>query len=402
MQQSGQPSGGFAPSRSQRIEEALGLFDWFATMRVHQPVHFDASMRMWQIFRYQDVQRVVTDYGTYSSERVPGFSENTFLRDTIVSKDPPDHRKLRNLVNQAFTPRAINKLETRIEKITQDILDQHLEQGKIDIASDIAFPLPARVIAEMLGVPDSDWDIFRRWMGGEGNRAEAATINYDEVQRAQQSMGRFMYDYFSGLLTERRRSPREDLISMLSVAEVDGERLSEHELVSFCLLLLAAGQETTKNLLANAIYCFSEHPDILQRLVQEPALMPSAIEEVLRFLPPVWFTLRRALKDSEIAGQIIPANSVVHAWNASANHDRQQFTNPDQFDIQREPNRHMSFGHGIHFCIGAPLARLEARVALPMMLSQLKNLQRVSAAPVHVNVGIVFVIHSLPMTFDPR
>jgi cytochrome P450 len=184
-------------------------------------------------------------------------------------------------------------------------------------------------------------------------------------------------------------------------AEVDGERLSEHELVSFCMLLLFAGQETTKNLIANAILCFTDHPDTMERLIREPALMPSAIEEVLRYLSPVWFLFRSSRTDVELGGQHIPANQPVLAWIASANHDPDQFRDPERFDIEREPNRHVAFGHGVHFCVGAPLSRLEAKIALPMMLDQLKGLQRVKDFPIIVNTGIVFVIRSLPVTFQP-
>ena len=210
-----------------------------------------------------------------------------------------------------------------------------------------------------------------------------------------------MFNYFSRLLEERRRSPREDLITALCHAEVDGERLSEEELVSFCMLLLFAGQETTKNLIANAILCFTDYPDTMERLTREPALMPTAIEEVLRYLPPVWFLFRQTRTDVELGGQHIPVNQNVLAGTASANRDPAQFPSPDRFDMQREPNRHLAFGHGIHFCVGAPLARLEARIALPMMLEQLRDLQRVEGVPITVHMGIVFVIRSLPVTFQP-
>jgi len=211
-----------------------------------------------------------------------------------------------------------------------------------------------------------------------------------------------MSDYFLALLRERRRAPREDLISALSKAEVDGERLSEYELVQFCKLLLGAGQETTKNLIANAIVCFMDHPDAMERLKREPSLMPKAIEEALRYLPPVWFLFRQTRSDIELGGQHIPANQIVLAWTASANHDTAQFRNPDRFDIEREPNRHLAFGHGVHFCVGAPLARLEARIVLPMMLEQLRGLQRVEGFPIMVHAGIVFVIRSLPVNFQPQ
>ncbi len=185
------------------------------------------------------------------------------------------------------------------------------------------------------------------------------------------------------------------------MAEVDGERLSQSELVSFCTLLLAAGQETTKNLIANATVCLTDHPDTMEQLISDPALIPTAIEEILRYLPPVWFLFRQTKTDVELAGQHIPANQAVLAWTASANRDPARFPDPNRFDIEREPNRHLAFGHGIHFCVGAPLARLEAKIALPMMLQQLRGLKRVEGVPIMVHTGIVFVIRSLPVTFQP-
>ncbi|HEY0602938.1 MAG TPA: cytochrome P450 [Herpetosiphonaceae bacterium] len=388
---------GLGAYRFLTIEEAFQTFQWFAQMRDSQPVFYDEQTHLWQIFRYDDVNEVVTDYNRFSSEAVPGFSDSTFLAGTIVATDPPQHRKLRNLVNQAFTPRAVNELSSRVAEITQELLDDVKDKGRLDIVSDIAFPLPAKVIAEMLGVPAEDWDIFRRWVSGADI---AVAKDRESAMRVRRSQEQQMYDYFVELLDERRRAPKDDLISDLSVAQVDGERLSERELVSFCLLLLAAGQETTKNLIANAAYCFTEYPEVRERVVREPGLMPGAVEEILRYLPPVWFTLRRAKTDLELAGQHIPANAIIQAWNASANRDAAQFSEPERFAIERQPNKHLTFGHGIHFCIGAPLARLEANVALPMILSQLKNLERVPDVPVHISAGIVFVIRSLPMTFQ--
>jgi cytochrome P450 len=350
-------------------------------------------MTIWQVFRYADILTVLSDPSRFSSQAY-GLTASIF-RDTLIAKDPPDHRKLRALVNQAFTPRAVARLSDRITQITQDLLDQVREQGRMDVVSDFAFPLPAKVIAELLGVPAEDWNIFQRW----------ARIGDTDPRQAGQQAGRTMreelFDYFAKLLEERRRSPRDDLISALSLAEVDGERLSQNELLSFCTLLLAAGQETTKNLLTNAIVCLTDHPEALDRLIRGPALVPAAIEEVLRYLPPVWFLFRMTRSEVELAGQHIPANQMVLAWTASANRDPAQFPDPARFDIEREPNRHLAFGHGVHFCVGAPLARLEARIALPMLLNQLKHLQRVEDVPITVHTGIVFVIRSLPITFQP-
>jgi cytochrome P450 len=384
---------GFALFGTYALEEIPKSYSWFEEMRVHYPVFQDERTHLWQVFRYEDVLAVLTDYSRFSSQAYD-FTGG-FLQNTLIAKDPPDHRKLRNLVNQAFTPRAVARLSDRITQITQELLDEVRLQGKMDVVSDIAFPLPAKVIAELLGVPSEDWNIFQRWA-----RVDSSDTAISR-QEAGRSMREEMFNYFSVLLEERRRAPREDLISSLSVAEVDGERLSEPELLSFCTLLLAAGPETTKNLIANAIVCLTDHPASMERLIREPALMPTAIEEVLRYLPPVWFLFRQTRADVELAGQHIPANQLVLAWTASANRDPARFPDPDRFDIEREPNRHLAFGHGIHFCVGAPLARLEARIALPMMLQQLKDIQRVEGVPIMVRSGIVFVIRSLPVTFQP-
>ena len=381
----------FALFGTYALEEIPQTYAWFGEMREHNPVFKDERTRIWQVFRYEDVLAVLTDYSRFSSQAYELMGG--FLSNTLIAKDPPDHRKLRNLVNQAFTPRAVARLSDRITQIMQELLDRVRLQGKMDIVSDIAFPLPAKVIAELLGVPSEDWNIFQRWARVGGS--DPATSR----QADGHSMQVEMFDYFSALLEERRRTPREDLISSLSMAEVDGERLSQSELVSFCTLLLAAGQETTKNLIANAVVCLTDHPDTMEQLIREPALMPTAVEEILRYLPPVWFLFRQTKSDVELAGQHIPANQAVLAWTASANRDPARFPDPNRFDIEREPNRHLAFGHGIHFCVGAPLARLEAKIALPMMVQQLRGLQRVEGVPITVHTGIVFVIRSLPVTF---
>lgn len=398
MQDSTKTASVFSSFQAHPIEDTRQHFDWFKKMRAEHPVFYDEQSRYWQVFRYDDVQRAITEHQVFSSEAVPGFSDDTFLSDTLVAKDPPDHRKLRNLVNLAFTPRAVHHLSERITQITQELLDAALPQGRMNVVSDMAFPLPARAIASLLGVPDEDWDIFRRWAGDTEN--SPAPRSREEAMHRMRTMEQQMYDYFTDLLELRRRSPRQDLLSTLSVAEVDGARLSESDLVKFCILLLGAGQETTKNLIANAIYLFTEHPDISARLIENPDLMPSAIEEILRYLPPVWFIFRRTKAEVELGGQRIPANAIVQVWNASANYDETTFADPEHLDIQREPNRHLTFGHGIHFCIGAPLARLEARIALPMMLAQLKQFQRVLDVPIMVRSGLVYIIQSLPITFQ--
>lgn len=385
------------------IDKLPQLYHWFAQMRAEQPVFYDERTRLWHVFRYNDVAEVITDHTRFSSEQRadrPTLFGADFLADTLIVKDPPDHRKLRNIVNVAFTPRALARLEGRVARMTQELLDQVRPQGRMDLVDDFAFPLPAKVIAELLGVPAEDWAIFRRWARGE--RIESSR-SLSDAASGRTTRGRpvDMYSYFSQLLAERRRNPREDLLSILSSAEVDGARLSDHELVKFSVLLLAAGQETTKNLLANAIICLTDHPDQLDLLRREPTLVSSTIEEVLRFMSPAVELFRLTTTAVELSGQRIPAGEMVVAWLSAANRDEAQFPDAAKFDLRRAPNRHLGFGHGIHFCLGAPLARLEARVALPMLLEQLPDLQRVPGVPVWASMALVFMIQHLPVTFQP-
>ncbi|MBE3560800.1 MAG: cytochrome P450 [Ktedonobacteraceae bacterium] len=384
------------------LEQILQSYAWFSQMRENQPVFYDERTHLWHVFRYNDVQQVLTDHQRFSSQQRAGTPTpftGSFIEHTLVAKDPPDHRKLRNIVNLAFTPRAVASLSERITAITQELLDRARARGSMDAVTDFAFPLPATVIAEMLGIPAEDKARFQHWIRGIGTNPSA---NRQEAGQRMRITQQELFDYFSHLLEVRRKEPREDLLSVLSNAEVDGERLSELELVSFCILLLFAGHETTVNLLANAILCLTDFPDSLERLKREPELIPAAIEEVLRYLSPVWNLFRLTTTDVELSGQRIPANQVMLAWLASANRDPAQFPDADRFDIQREPNRHLAFGHGIHFCLGAPLARLEARIALPMILQQLPGLQRVTDAPITVQTGIIFAIKNLPVTFQSQ
>lgn len=366
-------------------------FQWFKQMREYMPIFQDPQTSMWQVFRYDDVSTILKDPARFSSRSLA--FEGTFAENTLVTTDPPDHRKLRNLVNLAFTPRAVARLEGRIAEITQELLNQVRTQGTIDIVSDMAFPLPARVIAEMLGVAKEDWDIFQRWAGIDS----ASPIPGDNPLQIHNEM----LEYFARLLEERRRAPREDLITALSLAEIGGERLTEQELVSFCILLLAAGQDTTKNLISNFMLTLSDLPEDYAQLARDPSLIPTAIEELLRYFPPAWFVVRQTTTEVELHGVHIPANHMVMPWLASANRDAAQFPNPDHFDIRREPNRHLAFGHGIHFCVGAPLARLEAKVVLPMMLEQLQDFQVVKDTPINIRPGLVLAITNLPATFKP-
>ncbi len=384
------------------LQDVQDTYRWFARMRAEQPVWLDESSGCWHVFRYEDVLRVSTDHTVFTSERRPrplARLERGKQRPSLLAMDPPRHRQYRNLVSPSFTSRALSPLTGRIGAIVQELLNRVLPDGKMDIITDLAYPLPTTVIAEMLGVPTSDRPLFKRWADGLLSRqlSDAELFNAEEdlekrpeFQRANQAMDE-MDEYFKRMLDERRRQPRDDMMSELLSAEVEGTRLSEEELLGFCSLLLLAGHVTTTNLLGNAIICLDAHPEAMQRLRAQPELATGAIEEVLRYASPVWRLSRVTGSAVELGGATIPADAIVFAWLASAN----------RVDITRTPNRHVAFGHGIHFCVGAPLARMEAGIALPMMLKQLPHLQRVRDVPVELlDSHFLFGVKNLPVTFS--
>jgi cytochrome P450 len=402
------------------LDDVQELYAWFKEKQSTQPVWLDESSGCWHVFCYTDVYRTITDYHLFSSEqirqRIPVRSspdateEQPRMGRSLIAMDPPQHRLYRNLVSNAFTPRAIDRLRGRVAAITQELLDEALPKGAMDFASDIAYPLPTIVIAEMLGVPTSDRPLFKRWADGLLRRqlSDAEFFRPTEKQRdnpeIQQLTRTFeeMSDYFQQMLEERKRAPRDDMMSALLAAEVAGERLSMEDTISFCILLLLAGHITTTNLLSQAIRCFDEHPDALEQVRQQPELMPGAIEEVLRYASPVWRLVRMTKAPVNIAGVAIPEDQVIFAWVSAANRDAEQFPQPERFEITRTPNRHVAFGHGIHFCIGAPLSRMEASVALPMIIKQLSNLHVVNDVPLELFEGrILFGFKHLPVSFAP-
>jgi cytochrome P450 len=390
------------------LPDVQKTYQWFAQMRERQPVWRDEESGFWHVFRYDDVYRVATDYHTFSSEMRPrplvrGKDGRPILQRSLIAMDPPQHRKYRNLITPAFTPHALARLTDRIKGITQELLDKVKPTGRMDVTTDFSYPLPAIVIAEMLGVPPSDRPLFRRWadslLAQQLSDAEFFRETTDPVRASNMQE---MAQYFQNMLAERRQHPRADMMSDLLAAEVDGEKLDEERILSFCVLLLIAGHVTTTNLLSQAIRCFDEHPEVRQQLRAQPELMPEAIEEVLRYASPVWRLNRGLLTDVTMHGTTIPKGSIIFAWLASANRDGAHFPEPERFAITRNPNKHLAFGHGIHFCVGAPLSRLEASIALPMMLAQLPDLRRESNQPLELFEGrSLFGLKHLPITFTP-
>jgi cytochrome P450 len=379
------------------LEQPLNPFPRYEEMRRSEPVFLDEESGLWHVFCYDDVQRVLSEHATFSS-RMGGTNPSEtgqLFAASLVNTDPPRHRQLRSLVTQAFTPRSVEALGPRISAITDELLDSAVAAGSMDLIEDLAYPLPVIVIAELMGIPAEDRNRFKQWSD--------AIVAYTRPG-AEQPGGAHqeMAGYFLDMIEQRRRQPGEDLISLLLAAEIDGQKLSVAELLGFCALLLVAGNETTTNLIGNAVLCFTEAPGTLERLAAEPELLPHAIEEVLRYRSPVQSMYRIAAADTTLRDRQIPADAPLVAWIGSANRDAEQFPDPDTFDVGRSPNRHLAFGQGIHFCLGAPLARLEARIALQAVISRLPGLALAPDAKLErMDSTIVYGLKELPVRWQP-
>ena len=373
----------------------------FTQARSAFPVLHEPGSDMWLLFDYDSVKRALNDSEVFSSVVETPMGK---APDWLVFSDPPRHSKLRAIVMRAFTPRSIASVEPRVRELSRELLEPVLERGEMDLVADYSAPLPMMVIAELLGIPSSDRQRFMHWAevimtlsytisgGEEAARAISENAAVKEEMRA----------YFADLADQRRRTPKDDLLTRLVEAEVDGERLTPGEILGFFQLLLSAGTETTTNLINNALLCLLEHPDQFARLRAEPRLLPSALEEVLRYRTPVQMVFRATKGDVALHGQVIPAGKLVLVMIGSANRDATKFQDADRFDITRDPNPHIAFGHGIHFCLGAALSRLEARVALTDLLEQLKGVQLASSEPWVPRKALnVLGPARLPVRFEP-
>jgi cytochrome P450 len=358
-------------------EDIRQLFGWLDGMRDASPVHHDEASDSWHVFGYDEISDVYARPDVFSSDLgslMPSQPELAmFTRGNFLRMDPPRHTQLRRLITKAFTPRMVAGLEPRIAEVTAGLLDQLGDAEDVDLVSALAFPLPIIVIAELLGVPAEDREQFRAW----GEEMLSGTMRPDEVVvddntlRSYAPTMRAMMDYFTGQVRARRARTGEDLISRLVLAEVDGERLDDEEIAAFAIVLLVAGHVTTTAILGTTVLLLDEHPAAAAAVRADRSVLPGAIEEALRCRPPFTRNLRRTTRAVELApGLEVPADTAVSIWLAAANRDPKRFPDPHTFDVHRDPNAHLTFGHGIHFCLGAPLARMESRIALSQLLDR--------------------------------
>jgi cytochrome P450 PksS len=365
------------------------LVSAFARYRASEPVFRTETpdkTPMWLVTRYDDVSQLVKDprfaksrYNAMTPEQLkkqpwmpPMFRP---IERNMLDLDPPDHTRLRDLVHKAFTPRLVERMRARVQTLADELLDRAAKKGEMDLIRDFALPLPMTIITEILGVPAQDHGKFHKW-----SKVIVSVNQFNGGLRVLPAVWMFMR-YLRRFFEARRADPKDDLASALIAAEQAGDRLSEDELLAMVLLLLVAGHETTVNLIGNGVLELLRHPLELERLRADPSLMKPAVEELLRFTPPVFLTTERyAREDVSLQGVTIPRGEMVFGVIGSANRDESVFKDPDRLDIAREPNKHLSFGLGVHYCLGAPLARLETQIALETLLRRMPRL-RLKYAP---------------------
>ena len=389
-------------------------YPFYARLRAEEPVCpvvLPDKQIVWLVTRYDDVAMVLKD-DRFAKDRLKALPPEQLAKQpwvpaqfkpltrNMLDVDLPDHTRLRALVQKAFTPRVIEQVRERIQKLTEELLDRAVERGGMDLVRDYALPIPTTIIAEMLGVPVEDRHKFHRW----SRVIVQSNPSGWRMVRGIPNVWMFLR-YIRKLVKARRARPQEDLVSDLVQVEEAGDQLSEDELLAMIFLLLIAGHETTVNLIGNGSLALLEHPDQMEKLRDDPALIKSAVEELLRHSGPLeTATERFAREDATVADVKIPHGALVYAVLASANRDEQQFADPEAVDITREPNRHLAFGLGVHYCLGAPLARLEGQIAIDALLRRVSDL-RLAVAPeaLRWRRGLVLRgLETLPVQLSPR
>lgn len=380
----------------------------YERLRSEAPVHWDPYLHAWVVTRYADV---VTVLHHFSANRTPtpeqfaaiGLAELGPLAQVMVKQmlfmDAPDHTRLRSLASTAFTPARVEALRSHIKEILNNLLEPLLRAGRMDVIADLAAPLPAIVTAEMMGVPTSDANQLKDWSADFAEVLGNFQHNPDRASRTLQCVEE-MTNYFRDAISQMRTNPREGLINALLTAEIDGDRLTEEEVIANCIVTMVGGQETTTNLIGNGVLTLLRHPDQLERLRNDLTLIPSAVEELLRYESPSQHTARICREDTELGGRLIRKGQAVIAVMGAGNRDPERFPDPDRLDLGRTDNRHLAFGWASHFCFGAPLARIEGQLTFEALVGRTSNLALEPGPLVwRDNLGLRGLT-SLPITFD--
>jgi pimeloyl-[acyl-carrier protein] synthase len=380
--------------------------------RETEPMH-RADPGLWTLTRYNDILAVLRDdrfsvdprKATALAElreealEAAGSGGVDFMGNAagrvLLFTDPPDHTRLRNLVNKAFTPRTVERLRGHITELVDGMLDDVADKDGMDVIDDLAYPLPALVICELMGVPLKDRDLFRGW-SGEVAPILDPWLPPGALEKAMGTLGNFAM-YFLGLIEQRRQDPQDDLVSAMLAAEEKGEKLEVDELLALCVLVFIAGHETTQNLIGNGLLALLRNPDQLQKLASDPSLAKGAVEELLRFDSPVQLTARTATVDIEVGGTVIPEGELAVVLLGAGNHDPAVFDDPDNLDITREKTSVLSFGAGAHFCLGAGLARLEGQIVFNELLKRFPNIELATDEPQWRDTITLRGLHSLPV-----
>jgi cytochrome P450 len=353
-------------------------------LRMEDPVHY-SPLGFWVLTRYEDVAAVLRD-ARFIKEPLAALVAARFGSEvprgvglSMLDRDPPDHTRLRSLVSKAFTPRVVEGLRPRIQEIVDGLVARAEAAGTMDVIEEFAYPIPVNVICEMMGVPVEDHERFKGWSLDIARGLDSIWLPPDsEIPRRSAAARHAISDYFRELIAQRRASPRGDLLSALIAAEEAGDKLNEEELLATCILILIAGHETTVNLIGNGVLALLRNPEELRRLRATPGLITTAVEELLRYDGPVQRTARVASDEATIGGRTIHKGEMVMPFIGAADRDPAHFPEPDRLDLARADNRHIAFGWGIHFCLGAPLARVEGQIAINTLVRRLPRLALVS------------------------
>jgi cytochrome P450 len=378
----------------------------YERLRIEDPRH-RSPLGSLVLSRYDDCSTLLrhpavsSDYSPFADAvtgpaTVRDESELGLARPFLFT-DPPDHTRLRGLVAKAFTPRVVERQRVRVQELVDELLDAVVAQGGMDVIEDFAYPVPLRIIAELLGVPPADHDVFRGWSREMARSLDPDFVLAPDVIERRENAALEFAEYFRNLIDERRKSPRDDLLSGLVAAEDEGDKLTEAELLSTLILLLVAGHETTVNLIGNGILALARHSDQLELLRSDPSLARAAVEELLRYDPPVQMTVRTAVSDIDVAGTTLAAGEQAIILLASANRDPAAFHEPERLDLQRPQNHHLAFGFGIHHCLGAPLARIEGQIALATLARRVPGLRLAIDAPEYKENIVLRGLATLPV-----